>query len=179
MKKIIFLFVGLIIFSGCGNDSIKPPVSEIKIAELPAQESWNSTIVFTDSGRTQAIVQVGHLRSFTNAQETLIDDNLKIDFYDNNEIVTSTLKSRRGRVDDKTKDLYAYEDVKVVNNEGTTITTEELMWRNSDSKIVSNKFVTIISPTEKIQGFGFESDQYLRNYVIYRITYITNIDTLR
>ena len=44
-------------------------------------------------------------------------------------------------------------------------------------KIISDKFVTVISPTEKIQGYGFESDQSLKNYVIYNITYVTRPDT--
>ena len=41
-----------------------------------------------------------------------------------------------------------------------------------------DKFVTINTPGESIEGYGFESDQHLRNYVIYNITYITNLDTL-
>jgi len=49
-----------------------------------------------------------------------------------------------------------------------------LKWRDKDRKIVSDKFVTIDSPDEHIEGYGFESDQHLRNYVIYNITYITN-----
>jgi hypothetical protein len=52
------------------------------------------------------------------------------------------------------------------------------MWRNKDRKIVSDKFVTILSPKEKIQGYGFESDQSLRNYIIYNITYISKRDTI-
>jgi hypothetical protein len=56
------------------------------------------------------------------------------------------------------------------------ITTEEMMWRNLDKKIVSDKFVRIESPKEIIEGYGFESDQQLRNYVIYNITYITSPD---
>ncbi len=51
-------------------------------------------------------------------------------------------------------------------------------WRNSDKKIVSDKFVTITSPKEKIEGYGFESDQHLQNYVVYNITYITSRDSI-
>lgn len=54
-----------------------------------------------------------------------------------------------------------------------------MMWRNKDRKIVSDKFVTVISPNETIQGYGFESDQSLQNYVIYNITYVTRSDTTK
>jgi hypothetical protein len=66
----------------------------------------------------------------------------------------------------------------VVNDSGTTITTQELMWRNKDKKIVSDKFVRIVSKQEQIEGYGFESDQSLRKYVIYRMTYVTRRDSV-
>ena len=53
------------------------------------------------------------------------------------------------------------------------------MFRNKDQKIVSDKFVTIVSPKETIKGYGFESDRNLQNYVIYNITYITRTDTAK
>jgi hypothetical protein len=53
------------------------------------------------------------------------------------------------------------------------------MWKNKERKIVTNKFVTIISPKEKMQGYGLESDQGLRNYTIYNITYVTRLDTTK
>jgi LPS export ABC transporter protein LptC len=119
-----------------------------------------------------------HIRVYYDTQETLLDTSLKVDFYDDFQIKTSTLTSKRGRVDDATQNLFARDSVVVVNDSGVTITTSELMWRNKDRKIVSDKFVTILSPKEKIQGYGFESDQSLRNYVIYNITYISRRDTL-
>lgn len=177
--KYFLMLSFLFIISGCGSDKVKPKIdSSLKVEELPAQESWDSNIIFTDSGRTQAVLWVGHLRMFTQAQETLIDSNLKLDFYNPQQIKTTTLTSKRGRVDDKTKNLYAIENVVAVNDSGITLETEELMWRNSDSKIVSDKFVTITTPTELIQGYGFESDQHLKNYIIYKVTYITTSDSL-
>jgi hypothetical protein len=65
----------------------------------------------------------------------------------------------------------------VVFSDSVTIKTDEMMWRNKDRKIVSDKFVTVISPNETIKGYGFESDQSLTNYVIYNITYVTRSDT--
>ena len=65
-----------------------------------------------------------------------------------------------------------------MNDSGIVISSSEMMWRNKDRKIISDKFVTIVSPKEKIEGYGFESDQSLKNYVIYNITYITEPDSL-
>jgi LPS export ABC transporter protein LptC len=153
-------------------------MSNIQLEKFPAQESWNSKVTFTDSGKTKAVLYAGHIKVFYDTQETLLDTSVKVDFYDEYQVKTSTLTSKRGKVDDATQNLWARDSVVVVSDSGVTITTSELMWRNKDRKIVSDKFVTILSPKEKIQGYGFESDQRLRNYVIYNITYISRRDTL-
>ena len=177
--KYFLTIILFIVVSGCNNDNVKPTIDTSLKGELPSQESWNSTIVFSDSGKTKAILKTGHLRVFEMAQETLFDEGLKVDFYDDNMVKTSTITSKRGKVNDATKDLYAIDSVVAVSDSGTVVKTDELMFRNKDQKIVSDKFVTIVSPKEKIQGYGFESDRSLRNYVIYNITYITRTDTTK
>jgi len=181
MKKLFLALLATvsIIYTGCSEDKVKLEVnSSFKNKEMPAQESWNSSVYFTDSGKTKAILISGHLRMFTVSRETLLDSNIRVNFFNPFEVQTTTLTAKRGRVDDITQNLYAIDSVVVVNDSGVTVTTQELMWRNKDRKIVSDKFVTIVSPYEKIEGIGFESDQSLRNYVIYKITYITSRDNL-
>lgn len=177
--RIVLSIVITLIFFGCQQQRVQPSVmSNIQLEKYPSQESWHSKVTFTDSGKTKAILFAEHIRVFYDTQETLLDTSLKVDFYDEFQIKTSTLTSKRGRVDDATQNLWARDSVVVVNDSGVTITTSELMWRNKDRKIVSDKFVTIISPKEKIQGYGFESDQSLRNYIIYNPTYTSKRDTL-
>ena len=103
----------------------------------------------------------------------MLDDGVKVEFFNSLELKTTTLTSKRGRVDEKTNDLFAIDSVVALNDSGIVVKTDELKWRNKDKKIVSDKYVTIDSPDEHIEGYGFESDQHLRNYVIYNITYIT------
>lgn len=176
--KIFLSCIFLFLYIGCQQQRVQPSVGyNIQAEKIPTQESWNSRITFTDSGKTKAILWAGHIRVYSETLETLLDSMVKVDFYDENQIKTSTLTSKRGRVDDATENLWARDSVVVVSDSGTIIQTEEMMWRNKDRKIVSDKFVTILSPKEKIQGYGFESDQNLRNYVIRNITYITRRDT--
>jgi len=167
----ILLLLSLI---SCTGKDVKPKVdSSFVVEELPAQESWNSTVFFTDSGKTVAILYTGHLQLFNTRKETILDDGVKVEFFNSLEVRTTTLTSKRGRVDERTNDLFAIDSVVAVNDSGIVVKTDELKWRNKDKKIASDKFVTIDSPDEHIEGYGFESDQHLRNYVIYNITYIT------
>ncbi len=178
MKYLLSLLIISLIVS-CKSERLKPPIDySFKDEDIPVQESWNSEVTFSDSGKIKAILFAGHIQVFPQRNETLINDGVKVDFYDEEQTKTTTLTSKRGRVDDLTTDLYAIDSV-VVFSDSVTIYTELIKWKNEERKIVSDKFVTIISPTEKIQGYGFESDQSLKNYTIYRITYITRRDSVQ
>jgi len=179
MRYAEVLLLLLLLFSACSEKKVKPSVNAaLNVKEMPSQESWNSTVFFTDSGKTKAVLEAGHFRVFPESKETLLDSNIKVNFYNDLEEVSTILTAKSGKVNDATEDLYAYDSVVVASDSGNTLKTDELMWRNKDKKIISDKFVTILSPKEKIQGFGFESDQNLNNYVIYNITYVTRRDSL-
>jgi LPS export ABC transporter protein LptC len=178
--KILILLILLvtILNLSCTKEKVEPiVVGKISSGEIPDQESWNSTVFFSDSGKTRAILYAGNLKVFSKTKETLLDRNIKIDFYNEDGIKTTTLTSKRGRVDERTNNLYAIDSVVAKNDSGVVIRTDEMMWRDKDKKIVSDKFVTIDTPDESIEGYGFESDQHLQNYVIYNITYVTIPDT--
>ncbi len=179
MRFVIFILSTLLLFPFCSSKRVKPSIdTNLILQELPSQESWNSVVTFSDSGKISAILYAGHLRKFDDKRETLLDEKIKVDFYDQKEVHTTTLTSVKGRVDETTNNLFAIDSV-VVYSDSITIKTDEMMWRNKDRKIVSDKFVTVISPNETIKGYGFESDQSLRNYVIYNITYVTRSDTVQ
>ena len=177
--KYFFILYFILILVGCDDERVKPSINTaLKVEELPAQESWNSQVFFTDSGKTKAVLHAGHLRMFAGSKETLLDSSVKVEFYNDAQDIASILTSKRGRVDEISNNLYAIDSVVAVNDSGVTLKTQELMWRDDDQKIVSNKFVTILTSIEKIEGYGFESDQSLANYVIYNVTYVARRDTL-
>ena len=179
MKYLIYTIIICFFIYGCTKEKVEPSENVRLTAErIPDQESWNSTIFFTDSGKTKAILNAGHIMVYSKIKETLLDDNIRVDFYNDEEVHTSTLTAKRGKVDEKTNNLWAIDSVVAVNDSGIVISSDEMIWRNKDRKIVSDKYVTIVSPKEKIEGYGFESDQNLRNYIIYNITYITTPDSL-
>lgn len=175
-KLLLSVLVGLLLFCGCSEEKLNPQVLQSTVnKELPSQESWNFKMLFSDSGKLKAILTAAHARVFDDRKETLLD-TVRIDFYNENEEKTSTLTSNHGKVDGFTNNMYAIENVIATNDSGTVLKSEELMWRNKDRKIVSDKFVTIKSKTENIQGYGVVADQSLKNYVIYKPTFVTTPD---
>lgn len=141
----------------------------MKSGEIPDQESWNSSVSFSDSGFVRAVLNAGHISMYNSKAYTLIDSGAVVDFFKNGEKV-STLTGKRGKVLDATKDIEIYDSVVVVNKEGSVLKTSKLLWNNKLQKVSTDVFVKITTPKEDIEGIGFESDQSLKNYTIYKVT---------
>ncbi len=170
MKKLI-AFGFLFLFFACSEEKIQPIVEKKNVSgELPSHESWNSKIIFTKEGKIKAVLFTNHLQKYDEKKVTFLN-GVKIDFFNKEQKNTSWLTSLHGKVDDITQDMFALDSVVAKNDSGVVLKTKELKWRNSDQKIVTDKFVSITSPKEIIEGYGFESDQQLNNYVIFNVTY--------
>jgi len=175
MKFIILVCITMFVVSSCGENKIKPTINtNLDDSEIPSQQSWNSKIIFTDNGILKAIMLSKHLMKFEKKHETLIDD-MKIEFYNPSGEKTSVLTSKKGKVDDISQNMFAIDSVVAVSDSGVTLRTEELMWVNKTQKIKTDRFVRIESPNEIIEGYGFVSDQTLRNYKIRNITYSSDV----
>jgi LPS export ABC transporter protein LptC len=175
MKKMIFPIIICLLCFACSEEKLKPKMADEKYqGEIPAHESWNSKIYFSDDGKLKALLTTSYLKKYEIQKVTSLD-GVRIDFYNKVQQKTSFLTSLKGRVDDATKDMYAIDNVVAENDSGTVLKTSELMWRNKDQKIISDKFVSIKSRKEIIEGYGMESDQDLRNYVIFNVTYSATV----
>lgn len=173
MFKIVncsLLIVFFYFFSGCGSEKIEPVKTNLESTDsIPSQTSYDATVTFSDSGKVKAILKAGRIRVFSKFNYTIVDENAVVDFYKNG-VHASTLTGKWGKVYDATKDVEVYDSVKLVSDEGSTLTTNKLYWVNKTQKIKSDDYVHIITKTEDIRGYGFEADQSLKNYIIYKVS---------
>ena len=167
MRKFLPFLLLLLLF-GC-EDKLKPTVVAVS-GRLPDQESWNSTVVFSDSGETRGILWAGHLLVFNNENKTYLGDSIRVDFYNDQGQHTSYLTADSGIVDNNTNDLEAIGNVYVHSDSGTSLWTQKLFWNDQTQKVTSDVFVKIVSPKETIEGIGFESDRDLTNYRIFNVS---------
>ena len=166
-KTIIIALLGFV-FCSCEN-KYGPPITSLKSDEIPDQESWNSTVVFSDSGTVKAVLKAKHISVFTAKGYTLVDSGAIVDFYKEGQKV-STLSGKRGKVIDQTKDMEVYDSVVVTSTDNKILKTEKMYWYNKTQRVSSDAFVKITTPKEDVEGYGFESDQNLKNYTIYKVT---------
>jgi LPS export ABC transporter protein LptC len=166
----VLLALFAFIAGGC-EEKIRPSVlSENVSGTRPQQESWNSTVVLSDSGRLLARIKAGYIEKYDAPLETRMSKGIVVYFYNEQGEQTTTMRAKEGVVNEQTYDLRADGDVVVVSDDSTKLRSERLFWDNRRRLIHTPEYVTIVSPRERIQGQGFESDQRLRNYRIFKVT---------
>ncbi|MFA8343223.1 MAG: LPS export ABC transporter periplasmic protein LptC [Rhodothermaceae bacterium] len=165
MRFFVIILIALLCFA-CSSDESANESADKNSERIPTQESWNSDYRVTEDGLLKAIMFARHTRKYSDKKETLMD-TLKVDFYDEHGIKTTTLTSYFGKINDQNKNMVARDSVVAINEDGTMLETEELHWNNRTRKITTEKFVTITTKDEIIKGYGLESDQNLKNYKIF------------
>jgi LPS export ABC transporter protein LptC len=169
----IFIIILAVAVGGCGKSEVVPKKLKdtLDVSQIPDQKSWDVEVLFFDSSRTKAVLQANRARIYNDRMETLLDGGLKVEFMSKETgRRVSVLTADSARIDDKTRDMLARGNVVVVSDStGTRLETELLEWNNETRKLYSTEFVTITTPSERLQGYGFESDQTLTNYTIKRV----------
>ena len=172
--KINYWIIFIIIFSITCSDEFNQE-QLLKGEDYPDQESWGVTIILTDSSIERARVQSGHLEKYNEEQHIMLDQIVKVNFFDKNQNHVAVLNSVRAEVDQKTNNMKAIGDVVAVSDSGITLYTDTLFWNAKEEEMYSKDSV-IITTLEKdtLYGVGFESDSHLQNWKILSPSGVTN-----
>jgi len=161
----------LLITTGCGNPRTesRDPEAGFSGVNLPAQESWGIRIAITESGRKRGIIEAGHAAEYKiNAgSENHLDRGVKVTFFDEKGNPATRITAQKAVIHDN-QDIEAMGNVIITSEGATVIKTEYAKRSGKDKMIRSDRFVTITRPDETIRGQGFESDQALTRYRIFR-----------
>ena len=166
MNRLTFFSIALFACSNVESDKL----GETREG-LPDAESWNATITLTNKGSKRAIIKSGHLEKYQQRQYILLDQNVDADFFNENEIYTSNLKSEIAEIDESKDFLIAMGNVVVVSDSGVTLFTDTLSWDNVDEKVFTDDSVVFITEqNDTLYGIGFKSDIELNNWEIMQPT---------
>ncbi len=135
--------------------------------DQPAQESWDVSIVISDSGRQKTLIEAGHAAEYRKgeAREIQVDDGVRVRIV-NADSSETLITAKRGLVHGN-QDIEAFGDVVIRSEDGTVIRTEHITRSAHDRMIRSDKFVTITGPSRTIRGYGFESDDAMKHFRIF------------
>jgi len=173
LRKIASLipFALLIVTPGCSGDvkGKRSPAKAPLVQENLIQESWMVRVALTTSGMRHGVVHAAHEAEYRtkNGSEHHLDGGIKLTLFDDNGKAITTITAENAVIHDN-QDMEATGSVVVTSTEGTILTTEYIRRSAKDTMIRSDRAVTITMPEEIIRGEGFESDQTLKRYRIFR-----------
>jgi len=151
-------------FVQCGNSN------EILVNSRlgkPDQESWGVTILLTDEGLIKAKIKSGHLEKYNEREFILLDSNVVVDFFDENENHTSRLICNVAEVNEKSNHMRAIGNVSAVSDSGITLYTDTLVWNSKDEKMSTDcEIMLTTEQKDTLYGVGFESESDLKNWII-------------
>lgn len=159
------LLTVLVAFS-CTNDLDK--IKKITYdPKAPNEVSVNLNIYYADSGYAKLNIFAVHAETYSKPHITKLKDSLKVDFYDDQGKITTTLTAKYGEVDHETGKMFVKDSVKLVNHaDQRTMYTSILYWNQSDSTIYTDQNVRLISPKGKAFGTSLRAKQDFTSYKI-------------
>ena len=170
MKRCLFL---LIFHFACQSNELQRS-GETRQGR-PDAESWDAVITLTNKGAKRGVIRSGHLEKYNDNEFILLDQNVDADFFNEEEVFTTNLKSLVAEIDEEEDFLVAIGNVVVVTDSGVTLFTDTLSWDNQKEKVfTSDSVIFITEKKDTLYGIGFESDIELNNWKILQPTGVFN-----
>ena len=170
MKRYFFLLIFLL---ACQSNELQRS-GETRQGR-PDAESWNAVITLTNKGAKRGVIRSGHLEKYNDNEFILLDQNVDADFFNEEEVFTTNLKSLVAEIDEEEDFLVAIGNVVVVTDSGVTLFTDTLSWDNQKEKVfTSDSVIFITEKKDTLYGIGFESDIELNNWQILQPTGVFN-----
>ena len=169
MKKLLYIFFGVILISSCGDYASKNVAKMLQADTLLfTQEGSNVTINYNDSGRLKAKIFAKQLIGYKKDGNDIVrmPKGVTGNFYNDEGKVESYLSAEKGISYQTQKITEVSQNVVVMNNKGEKLNTEKLIWDQRKQIIYTDKFVRITTATEILTGEGMEANQDFSSWVI-------------
>jgi LPS export ABC transporter protein LptC len=169
-KFFIPVFIGMFFLFACGNSN-EDIDAFAKKEKLPQLISTKIIIEYSDSARLKARIKAPVLKEYGQPENyTVLPKGVDIYFYDIRGNVTSTMHADSAIIRRNSDLMEAYRNVKVVNENGEMLETQELFWRNAqnpaDRQLYTYSFVTITKGGEVLYGDGLTANESFSKYRI-------------
>lgn len=165
------LLSGCFFLFSCEND--EGEINSLYSKKLGVEEGINIKLTFTTGGKTKAVL-TSPLMLRVQDTVTYIEfpKTLEVKFYNEESNVESTLTALYARYKESQNIVFLKDSVKIVNDKGEKLFTDELYWDRSrtGSEFYTDKPVRIRTLTHIIDGVGMEASQDFKQRVIRKVT---------
>jgi LPS export ABC transporter protein LptC len=177
--SIITLAVAILIYlvSQSSGSKHSEKIQEFAQADHLTETGTGVQILYTVMGEPKAKIVAPELTRVLNEEGiTEFKKGIKIFFYDSNGQIESSMSANYGKAFEQKEELYARDNVVIINVKGEKLETEELTWKRKEKKIYSDKFVRITTKEEIIFGNGLEANEDFSDYVIRQVKGVIKVD---
>lgn len=162
-----YLSLLFFIFLSCSSPVNNTEQNVIDDVEKPDQMSWNVDIAITRAGKLQARIKADYLEQYSEKSTISLEDNVKMDFYNSEEKLTSTVFADKARINENINFLQATDNIIVESDSGVTLYTDTLTWDNQKEVIFTEDSVMITTEAnDTLYGIGFQSDINMEQWKI-------------
>lgn len=161
--------IAVLLFS-CANKIEK--IKEFSLGDkMPGMEAEQFEMIHSDSTVIRFKLITPRLLNYDQEKEPFMEfpEGVQIEKFDEKMQIVSVVTSDYAIYYTNEKKWTAKNNVVVINQEGDSLKTEELIWEEAKGKIYSEQFVKIIRKDQIINGVGFESDQDMSNWQIKKV----------
>ncbi|HBJ76743.1 MAG TPA: LPS export ABC transporter periplasmic protein LptC [Porphyromonadaceae bacterium] len=166
-RGVFFLFMG-ILCCGCKKNKMESAGASINGKEMPSVRTWDVEAKISEDGKVQykIIAKEWQRFSFSDNPYAYFPQGFYLETYDSLFQIESDVRADT---------LYYYEQeeickfighVEIHNKEKDTITTNLLFWNRRKDRIYTDSFIRIKGPERLIEGYGFESNGSMTDYVL-------------
>jgi len=172
-KQISHLFLpvivaGIALITGCENDLKTLQQISAKEVNKPIERYTDVDVIYSDSARVKAHMTAPVMIEYkTDKPYTEMPNGVKVIFYDNQLVESSTIISDYAIRREKEKNIELRKNVVGTNAKGDTFTSDELIWDEATKQIHSNKLVHVKMADGSItDGTSFISDESFNHWTL-------------
>jgi LPS export ABC transporter protein LptC len=160
----------MLFFAACGNTNEEIEAFQRK-EKMPLLISTKIVIEYSDSARLKARVTAPLLKEYGPPENyTVLPRGIDVTFYSPSGKIISTMHADSAVIRRSSDLMEAYRNVKVVNESGEMLETDELVWRNSPDpalrELFTFTFVKITKGDEVLFGEGLRANESFTRYKI-------------
>jgi LPS export ABC transporter protein LptC len=171
-KRMALLLVAVFMFyTACGElsdfDSERVR-SAMHDSLLASTESWDVSMTLLELGHRRIMIEGSYAITYNDDErkETRIDGPVYVQIYDSSGTMESEAWSKRAVYHAEDREFELFDSVRVETVRNRQLYSDYLRWAERTDRITSDRFVTIITPTDSISGSGFDGRTDLTDYVI-------------
>jgi len=124
------------------------------VAELPDQEIFGAAVRYTRDGFRRLAIAAPRIVRYDARRLLVMEGGIAVDFYDTEGRHQARMTAREGEMLELANRVWARGNVVVVSDSGMVLRTEELRYEPDLESILTESFVTIITPQDSLSGYG-------------------------